>query len=73
MPPDEGHAARVEAAKRSLAAFEWLGRFGPPQVAAWFGEGSGVFVEELRMCGEMVKTLPEKINRMHHQHVRFRA
>lgn len=80
MAPEAGHAARVEAAKRSLAAFEWLARFAPAQVAAWFGDGdkgeaggAGVFAEELRMCREMAQTLPEKINRMHFQHVRFRA
>lgn len=73
MDPEQGHARRVAAAKRSLAAFEWLGTFGAEQAKRWHGDGSGVFAEELRMCREMAEALPEKIARMHHQHVRFRA
>lgn len=73
VPPEQGHLQRVEAAKTSLAAFEWLGAFGAAQVAKWYGEGSGFFGEELKMCAEMARTLPEKISRMYHQHVRFRA
>lgn len=71
--PEEGHRRRVEAAKRSLAAFEWLGAFAEEQVRALYGQGSTVFAEELRVCKNMAEALPQKIARMHYHHVRFRT
>ncbi len=72
VPPAEGQAQRVAAAKRSLAAYEWLGAFAKEQVEKWYGAGAGLWAEEMAMCAEMAKTLPEKIGRIC-QGVRFRA
>jgi len=71
---EEAHRGRVEGNKKSLAAYEWLRRFGVEQVERlWGGEGGGreggrgVYAEELATCEEMIRMLPEKIARMHYQ------
>jgi hypothetical protein len=70
---EAAHQGRVEGNKKSLAAYEKLRDFGRAHVAR-FGdeEGPSSVASKLAVCDEMIRMLPEKIARMHHQQTLFR-
>jgi len=77
--PGEGaHKERIDGNKKSLEAYEWIREFAAEQMERLWGrdeegmeEGKEMYAEELGVCNEMVRMLPEKIARMHYQKVAF--
>jgi len=76
---EKAHKGRVERNKKCLAAYEWLRGFAMEQAERLWGGGGeggregvrGVYAEELGVCDEMIRMLPEKIARMHYQKAAF--
>ena len=71
---------RVEATKKCLEKYEWLYPFAKHKISEFYSEenrefekegSKTVFQEELMIMSEMIKILPEKINRMVHHGQRF--
>jgi hypothetical protein len=57
---------RVEAAKRSLDAYESLQSFAVKELRTHCGGDASMFATELRQVEDMIRLLPEKIGKMHY-------
>ena len=56
---------QLEPVKKSLATYEWLRDFALREIHKFHGEDLSIFASELTVIDDMIRILPEKINRMH--------
>jgi hypothetical protein len=63
----------VQATKKSFETFDWLKGFIKQERQRIFPDDPTFFAEELEVCDEMVRILPEKISRMHYMGQSFKG